>query len=181
MTCFVMVMAMYPEKQALAKAELDQLLRGKRLPTIADRGSLPYIEAMIHETLRWHVALPASEFSPLNVRKFSISNAKFAGLPRRTAKADEYRGYHIPEGTIILPNVWCADPILFPVTMPQLKMPNRSIAREGYDDSEEFRPERFLDGQEPGYVFGFGRRYASIPSDCVLGSFSRRLPKTLPR
>jgi cytochrome P450 len=43
-------------------------------------------------------------------------------------------------------------------------MPNRSIAREGYDDSEEFRPERFLDGQEPGYVFGFGRRYAFIPS-----------------
>jgi cytochrome P450 len=121
MTCFVMVMAMYPEKQALAKAELDQLLRGKRLPTIADRGSLPYIEAMIHETLRWHVALPASEFSPLNVRKFSISNAKFAGLPRRTAKADEYRGYHIPEGTIILPNVWCADPILFPVTMPSIE------------------------------------------------------------
>jgi len=120
MTCLVMVMAMYPEKQALAKAELDQLLCVTRLPTIADRGSLPYIEALIHETLRWHIALPCS-------------------LPRRTAKADEYRGYHIPEGTIVLPNVW-------------------SIGREGYDDSEEFRPERFLGNGEPGYVFGFGRR-----------------------
>jgi cytochrome P450 len=117
MTCFVMVMAMYPEKQALAKAELDQLLCGTRLPTIADRGSLPYIEALIHETLRWHIALPCSESSPLNVRKFSVSNANFAGLPRRTAKADEYRGYHIPEGTIVLPNVWYAGFISFPVLM----------------------------------------------------------------
>jgi cytochrome P450 len=117
MTCLVMVMAMYPEKQALAKAELDQLLCVTRLPTIADRGSLPYIEALIHETLRWHIALPCSESSPLSMRKFSASNANFAGLPRRTAKADEYRGYHIPEGTIVLPNVWYAGFILFLVLM----------------------------------------------------------------
>jgi cytochrome P450 len=49
-------------------------------------------------------------------------------------------------------------------------MLNRSIGREGYDDSEEFRPERFLGNGEPGYVFGFGRRYAIIPLHCFLGS-----------
>jgi cytochrome P450 len=58
MTCFTMAMALYPEKQALAQAELDRLLCGTRLPTIDDRGSLPYIQALIWESLRWHVSLP---------------------------------------------------------------------------------------------------------------------------
>lgn len=29
-----------------------------------------------------------------------------AGLPRANTEDDEYRGYHIPAGTMVLPNVW---------------------------------------------------------------------------
>lgn len=55
---FILAMALHPEAQTRAQKELDLLLNGKRLPTVEDRASLPYVNACINETLRWHVALP---------------------------------------------------------------------------------------------------------------------------
>jgi len=44
-----MAMAMYPEVQAKAQAELDTVVGGKRLPTFEDREELPYIVATVKE------------------------------------------------------------------------------------------------------------------------------------
>ncbi|CAE6442132.1 unnamed protein product [Rhizoctonia solani] len=42
---FFVAMILYPEAQQLAQKEIDQVVGKDRLPTSADRGSLPYIEA----------------------------------------------------------------------------------------------------------------------------------------
>ncbi|KAJ7159322.1 cytochrome P450 [Mycena crocata] len=83
---FVMVMALYPDVQKKAQEEVDLLLKGNRLPSVEDRPSLPYVNAVITETMRWHVSLPLS-------------------MPRVAEQDDIYNGYLIPKGSLILPNV----------------------------------------------------------------------------
>ena len=80
-------MAMYPDVQQKAQAELDAVVGPDRLPELSDSSSLPYLNALIKELLRWHPAL-------------------ILGLPHSTLADDEYNGYFIPEGTLLIPNVW---------------------------------------------------------------------------
>ncbi|KAJ3552268.1 hypothetical protein NP233_g12920 [Leucocoprinus birnbaumii] len=123
-----MAMALYPEVQKSAQDELDMILNG-RLPDFQDRPSLPYIEAMVKELLRWQLVTPLA-------------------MAHSASEADEYNGYYIPRGTVVIGNAWriLHDP-------------------EVYKDPLEFRPERFLkDGKidpgvrDPMNAFGFGRR-----------------------
>ena len=53
-------MVLYPDVQARAQAEIDAVIgQGlQRLPHWEDRSSLPYVEAVVKETLRWHPAVP---------------------------------------------------------------------------------------------------------------------------
>ena len=51
-------MALYPEVQTKAQGYLDSVLGASRLPEFSDRPALPYIEAIMLETLRWHPAVP---------------------------------------------------------------------------------------------------------------------------
>ena len=48
-----------PEAQNKAQAELDTILGVGNLPDFQDMESLPYITAIVKETLRWHAATPA--------------------------------------------------------------------------------------------------------------------------
>ena len=54
-------MAENPEVAKQAQAELDAVV-GDRIPTMEDRGSLPYIEALLKETLRWEHVVPSGVF-----------------------------------------------------------------------------------------------------------------------
>ena len=80
-------MAMHPEIQQKAQQELDRVVGKDRLPTFADEASLPYVNAILKELLRWHTVAPIA-------------------LPHRAVADDEYNGYHIPAGTIVSVNVW---------------------------------------------------------------------------
>ena len=84
-TVFV-AMSRYPEVQKKAQAELDSVVGSNRLPEFRDRPSLVYVSAVIKEALRWQVVLPFS-------------------LPHMTTEDDVFRGYFIPAGTVIMPNV----------------------------------------------------------------------------
>ena len=53
-------MVLYPEVQTKAQAELDRVIGTDRLPELSDKEGMPYIEAVIRETLRWHPVLPIS-------------------------------------------------------------------------------------------------------------------------
>ncbi|EDR10167.1 uncharacterized protein LACBIDRAFT_248655 [Laccaria bicolor S238N-H82] len=127
---FFLAMAMYPEVLRNAQAEIDAVVGIHRLPDFNDRPYLPYVNALIKETMRWQLVLPL-------------------GVPHMATEDDEYDGYFIPKGTIVIGAAWSIlhDP-------------------EVFEAPEEFKPERYLkDGQiDPSVrdpvvaAFGFGRR-----------------------
>lgn len=75
----MMAMALYPEKQRRAQVEIDEIVGHERLPLISDLPNLPYVNAIIKETMRWHPVLPL-------------------GIARQTAQDSVYEGYFIPKG-----------------------------------------------------------------------------------
>ena len=79
-------MAKFPDIQRRAQAELD-LVVGSRLPMLSDRPNLPYVDALIKEVMRWH------PIGPL-------------GIAHMTTQEDEYNGYRIPKGAVLIPNIW---------------------------------------------------------------------------
>ena len=51
-------MTLYPGVQKKAQEEIDRLIGPDRLPTFEDRDSLPYLECVLKEVLRWYPVLP---------------------------------------------------------------------------------------------------------------------------
>ena len=126
-------MIAYPETQAMAQAELDEVVGSARPPTFADIPSLPYIRAMVKETLRWSLTVPF-------------------GVPHATSADDWYKGMFIPKGTVCLQNmrVINSEPDVFGSDAAQFN-PARYLDRS--------RQVELLDGREDGHLaFGFGRR-----------------------
>lgn len=72
-------MACYPLAQLKAQQEIDNLTGGQRLPNYDDRPSLPYVEALFREVMRWRPVLPL-------------------GVPHAASDDDIYNGYYIPKG-----------------------------------------------------------------------------------
>ena len=66
MGSFILAMVLHPEVQAKVQAEIDQVVGRSRLPTFADRPLLPYIDAILNETLRWRPVLRLSEQHPIS-------------------------------------------------------------------------------------------------------------------
>jgi cytochrome P450 len=84
---FTWHMLRHPEIQRKAHEELDQVVGRERLPDFDDKESLPYIRAIYKETLRWYPVAPV-------------------GVPHSVITDDEYKGMHIPRGSVLIPNVW---------------------------------------------------------------------------
>ena len=80
-------MSLNQDIQRMAQAELDSVVGPNRLPDHNDRASLPYINAIIKEVMRWHTVVPL-------------------GVPHYTSEDMEYRGYFIPKGSVVLENIW---------------------------------------------------------------------------
>ncbi len=51
-------MVLYPDVQRKVQEDLDSVVGSTRLPEFADHASLPYIEAIVNEILRWPVVFP---------------------------------------------------------------------------------------------------------------------------
>jgi len=51
-------MTLFPDVQKKAQAEIDAVIGPDRLPSFADQDSLPYIDALAKEALRWHAVIP---------------------------------------------------------------------------------------------------------------------------
>lgn len=75
-------MATFPEFQKKAQAEIYSVIGPERLPEYNDRESLPYIESLYREVLRWRPPGPL-------------------GVPHFTASDDVYKGYLIPKGRLL--------------------------------------------------------------------------------
>lgn len=51
-------MTLYPDVQRKAHTELDAVVGHERLPNFSDYESLPYIQAIAKETMRWQPVTP---------------------------------------------------------------------------------------------------------------------------
>jgi cytochrome P450 len=51
-------MMTHPDIQKKAQNELDTVIGERRLPTLNDRPTLPYVEAIVKEVLRWQPVTP---------------------------------------------------------------------------------------------------------------------------
>ena len=58
MQALFLAMVLYPEVQRKAQKEIDAVMGPNRLPDFSDRPSLPYINAIVKESMRWHLVLP---------------------------------------------------------------------------------------------------------------------------
>ena len=58
MQALFLAIVLYPEEQKKAQVEIDAVVGPNRLPDFHDRPSLPYINAIIKELMRWHSILP---------------------------------------------------------------------------------------------------------------------------
>lgn len=80
------MMARNPEVQKKAQAEIDAVIGSHRLPTLDDKGSLPYVERLIKEVYRINATVPL--------------------VPHSLDTDDIYNGYRIPKGAWVMANMW---------------------------------------------------------------------------
>lgn len=57
---FFLAMVLYPNVQRNAQQHIDRVCQG-RLPEFSDYNSLPYVHAILKETLRWIPVVPLSK------------------------------------------------------------------------------------------------------------------------
>ncbi len=58
-----MVMDLHPQIQQRAFEELVGVVGRERLPAVTDKDKLPYLSAVIKETMRWSPVLPLSQLA----------------------------------------------------------------------------------------------------------------------
>ncbi|XP_072049222.1 cytochrome P450 2J4-like [Amphiura filiformis] len=123
--CFLYMIA-YPDIQSRVQDEIDSVVGRKSFPKVNDK--LPFTEATIMEVQRIASIVPL-------------------GVPHIAATDTTLRGYFIPKGTMIMPNLWAIH-----------------HNKDKWDEPEKFKPERFLDSNgdlchQTEYVpFSTGRR-----------------------
>ncbi|VDB87877.1 unnamed protein product [Peniophora sp. CBMAI 1063] len=130
-----LAMLMYPDTQRRAQEELDAVVGRARVPTFADMPHLPYIRAMVKESIRWAPVIPLA-------------------VPHRSIQNDYYEGYFLPKGTIVIANTWEMnhDPAIYGPDVDDFN-PARHL-----DDQGELLPGPIGSKEEGHFAFGFGRR-----------------------
>lgn len=164
-------MSLYPDVQRKAQKELDRVVGPNRLPDFDDYENLVYIRAVALECMRWMPVTPM-------------------GVPHTVIRDDEYRGFLIPKGTMVIAVsiiLVLKASILISVSQNQWWVFILSIAAHriiihvpwyramlhnsvDYPEPERFNPDRFIkdDKLNPNVrdpttlSFGFGRRYVSV-------------------
>ncbi|KAL6802250.1 cytochrome P450 [Trichoderma sp. SZMC 28012] len=84
---FILAMIMNPDVQRKAQEEIDRVVGPHRLPTRDDQENLPYVDAIVKESLRYYPVAPM-------------------GVAHKTTEEIFFRGYRIPSGSYILPATW---------------------------------------------------------------------------
>ncbi|XP_035241714.1 cytochrome P450 2M1-like isoform X1 [Anguilla anguilla] len=80
----LLLMMKYPHVQERVQKEIDQVVGSIRTPSLQDRQNMPYTDAVIHEVQR------SMDLAPTSV-------------PHKMMSDTEFKGYCIPQGTMVLP------------------------------------------------------------------------------
>ncbi|KAK1228114.1 hypothetical protein PQX77_008849 [Marasmius sp. AFHP31] len=83
---FYLAMVLHPECQKRAYEEIVAVVGESALPDLNDRESLPYVECIVQEALRWNVLAPLA-------------------VPHRAIDDDVYNGMFIPKGAVVVANL----------------------------------------------------------------------------
>ncbi|THU90783.1 cytochrome P450 [Dendrothele bispora CBS 962.96] len=128
---FILAVVQNPEILKKGQKAVDDAIGTDRLPDFGDQKSIPYVDALMKEVLRWRPITPLA-------------------APHCVMADDEYRGYHIPAGSTVIGNAWAMlydEAVYGPDT--HLYNPERFLTKEGKLNPRVKHPET---------VFGFGRR-----------------------
>lgn len=124
----------HPSKMEKLRAEMTASLGSKDLVVESDLGKLPYLHAVVQETLRLHPAVPVV------TREVAADGVSLGGFP-------------MPIGTCVLVNLWAIgrDPAVWP-DQPDKFMPERFL------DTRRRRTLSFWGSDFAYRPFGAGRR-----------------------
>ncbi|KAJ3703177.1 hypothetical protein LUZ61_006882 [Rhynchospora tenuis] len=146
-----------PEIINKATEELDRVIGRDRWVKEKDICKLPYIEAIIKETMRLHPVAPML-------------------APRQSREDANFNGYDIPKGTRVLVNVWTIgrDPTIW--DNPNDFWPERFVGKSVDVKGQDFELLPFGSGRRmcPGYSLGLKVIQMSIAN--LLHGFKWRLP-----
>jgi len=96
-------MTLFPHVQKKGQEEIDAVIGRTRLPTGADRESLPYVNAMVKEVLRMYPVAPIGNYLLILSSTPSTKSCR-KGLPHAAKEDDVYEGYFIPKGAAVFGN-----------------------------------------------------------------------------
>ena len=96
-------MALYPEVQKKAQMEIDAVVGNNRLPDFSDINALPYTNAIVKEAMRWQPVTPLGGLTKLLLK---VKVLIVLTVVHMCTADDEYDGYFIPKGTIVMGNTW---------------------------------------------------------------------------
>ncbi|CAE6494377.1 unnamed protein product [Rhizoctonia solani] len=151
LTCLLALIT-HPAAQRQAHEELDAMYNEETLPRWQDEQALPFVRAIVKETIRWRPPLPLT-------------------VPHRTD--DYYEGYFLPKGSQCRDECSLSDNELIihlkPVFCVAWAIHTNT---ERYKEPEQFKPERFIDHsmsmaeslaqgdplKRDHFAFGAGRR-----------------------
>ncbi|KAL0063234.1 hypothetical protein AAF712_009836 [Marasmius tenuissimus] len=128
-TTFFLAMTRNPNSQAKAQKEIDEVVGRDRLPTYEDRKSLPYIEAIYREVMRWHPPGPL-------------------GGAHMNTEDDVYKDYYIPKGSLVMGNIWA-------ITRDERRY---GPDTDAFKPERFFGADGKLNDDNLIVAFGFGRR-----------------------
>ncbi|KAF7374565.1 O-methylsterigmatocystin oxidoreductase [Mycena sanguinolenta] len=128
---FFLAMALYPDVQRKAQTEIDTVIGTDRLPEFEDRPSLPFVEALYRELMRWKPVTPL-------------------GLARASTADDVYNGYFFfkrnnGDRQHMSTRAMTRDESIY--AEPERFNPDRFFTADGK-----------LNGEDTVLAFGFGRR-----------------------
>ncbi|KIO27708.1 hypothetical protein M407DRAFT_23023 [Tulasnella calospora MUT 4182] len=116
---FIYAMTLFPSVQEKARAEIDRVVGSARFPSFKDQPDLPFLHAVVLETLRWN---PVAAF----------------GLPHVSREDAVYDGYFIPKGTCVFANAWGFTRDSEYYTNPSMFDPERYLKQPPELDPREF-------------------------------------------
>ncbi|KAL4866732.1 hypothetical protein BDV12DRAFT_172550 [Aspergillus spectabilis] len=157
LTSFTLAIIKFPHVQRKAQEEIDRVVGTNRLPTFEDRKNLPYVNALVKESLRWWPVAPM-------------------GFPHTATEDIEYNGLHIPKDSFLLPAVWwfLHDPDIY--ADPESFDPERFLEPRNEPDpsSDAFGYGRRLC---PGRFFADAGLYLSIVQSLAAFSLGKAVDK----
>jgi cytochrome P450 len=125
---FLMAMLHHPQVMKKAQEEIDRVVGPNQLPQFEHATQLPYLTAMIHETMRWRPIIPL-------------------GIAHSVISDDTYDNHFIPNASTVYSN-------LYSMSKDEEMFPNP----DKFDPERYLNPDPNLPKPNTTFFFGFGRR-----------------------